>query len=40
MKTVFLEKSSIRIFNGDDIMSTLNALNDEANSILADAIEN
>ena len=24
----------------DDIMSTLNALNDEANAILADAIEN
>ena len=28
------------IINGDDIMSTLNSLNDEANSILADAIEN
>ena len=27
-------------FEGDDILSTLNALNDEANSILADAIEN
>jgi len=35
-----IEKSYAAIINGDDIMSTLNALNDEANAILADAIEN
>ena len=35
-----IEKAYAAIINGDDIMSTLNALNDEANSILADAIEN
>ena len=35
-----IEKAYASIINGDDIMSTLNALNDEANSILADAIEN
>ena len=35
-----IEKAYAAIINGDDIMSTLNALNDEANAILADAIEN
>ena len=35
-----IEKAYASIINGDDIMSTLNALNDEANAILADAIEN
>ena len=35
-----IEKAYAAIINGDDIMSTLNDLNDEANSILADAIEN
>ena len=35
-----IEKAYAGIINGDDIMSTLNALNDEANAILADAIEN
>ena len=35
-----VEKAYAAIINGDDIMSTLNALNDEANAILADAIEN
>ena len=35
-----IEKAYAAIINGDDIMSTLNALNDEANSSLADAIEN
>ena len=35
-----VEKSYAAIINGDDIMSTLNSLNDEANAILADAIEN
>ena len=33
-----IEKAYAGIINGDDIMSTLNALNDEANAILADAI--
>ena len=27
----------IKLINGDDIVSTLNQLNDEANAILADA---
>ena len=35
-----IEKAYAAIIEGDDILSTLNALNDEANSILADAIEN
>ena len=35
-----IEKAYAAIINGDDIMSTLNALNDEANAILADAIAN
>ena len=35
-----IEKAYAAIINGDDIISTLNALNDEANAILADAIEN
>ena len=35
-----IEKAYAAIINGDDIKSTLNALNDEANAILADAIEN
>jgi ABC-type glycerol-3-phosphate transport system substrate-binding protein len=35
-----IEKAYAAIINGDDIMSTLNSLNDEANAILADAIEN
>tara|TARA_Y100000590_G_scaffold284136_1_gene319682 strand:+ start:3771 stop:5093 length:1323 start_codon:yes stop_codon:yes gene_type:complete len=35
-----IEKAYASIINGDDIMSTLNALNDEANAILADAIAN
>ena len=35
-----IQKAYASIINGDDIMSTLNALNDEANAILADAIEN
>ena len=35
-----IEKAYAGIINGDDIMSTLNALNDEANTILADAIAN
>ena len=35
-----IEKAYAAIINGDDIMSTLNALNDEANAFLADAIEN
>ena len=35
-----IEKAYAAIINGDDIMSTLNDLNKEANSILADAIEN
>ena len=35
-----IEKAYAAIINGDDIMSTLNNLNDEANAILADAIEN
>ena len=34
-----IEKAYAAIINGDDIMSTLNSLNDEANAILADAIE-
>jgi hypothetical protein len=34
-----IEKAYAAIINGDDIMSTLNDLNDEANAILADAIE-
>ena len=33
-----IEKAYAAIINGDDIMSTLNALNDEANAILLDAI--
>ena len=33
-----VEKAYAAIINGDDIISTLNDLNDEANSILADAI--
>ena len=33
-----IEKAYAAIINGDDIAATLNALNDEANSILADAI--
>jgi len=33
-----VEKAYAAIINGDDIKSTLNALNDEANAILADAI--
>lgn len=33
-----IEKAYAAIINGDDIKSTLDALNDEANSILADAI--
>ena len=33
-----IEKAYAAIIEGDDIMSTLNDLNDEANSILADAI--
>ncbi|MBI04877.1 MAG: hypothetical protein CMI96_03565 [Pelagibacteraceae bacterium] len=35
-----IEKAYAGIINGDDVISTLNALNDEANAILADAIEN
>ena len=35
-----IEKAYAGIIEGDDIMSTLNDLNDEANSILADAIAN
>jgi multiple sugar transport system substrate-binding protein len=35
-----IEPAYAAIINGDDIMSTLNALNDEANAILADAIAN
>ena len=35
-----IEKAYAAIIEGDDIMSTLNDLNDEANAILADAIEN
>ncbi len=35
-----IEKAYAAIINGDDIMSTLNDLNKEANAILADAIEN
>ncbi len=35
-----IEKAYAGIINGDDIMSTLNNLNDEANAILADAIAN
>ena len=34
-----VEKAYAAIINGDDILSTLNALNDEANAILADSIE-
>ena len=46
---MFLKKSKndddcsinlLAIIEGDDIMSTLNNLNDEANEILADAIAN
>ena len=33
-----VEKAYAAIINGDDIISTLNDLNDEANAILADAI--
>ena len=33
-----VEKAYAAIINGDDILSTLNELNDEANAILADAI--
>ena len=35
-----IEKAYAAIIEGDDIMSTLNNLNDEANEILADAIAN
>ena len=35
-----IEKASAAIINGDDIETTLNDLNDEANAILADAIAN
>jgi len=35
-----VEKAYAAIINGDDIGTTLNALNDEANAILADAIAN
>jgi len=35
-----IEKAYAGIIEGDDIMSTLNDLNDEANAILADAIAN
>ena len=35
-----IEKAYAGIINGDDILSTLNDLNDEANAILADAIAN
>ncbi|MDC0194962.1 extracellular solute-binding protein [Alphaproteobacteria bacterium] len=35
-----IEKAYAAIIEGDDIMSTLNDLNDEANAILADAIAN
>ena len=35
-----IEKAYAGIINGDDILSTLNDLNDEANDILADAIAN
>ena len=35
-----VEKAYAAIINGDDIETTLNALNDEANAILADAIAN
>jgi len=35
-----VEKAYAAIINGDDILSTLNDLNDEANAILADAIAN
>ena len=35
-----VEKSYAAIINGDDIETTLNDLNDEANAILADAIAN
>ena len=35
-----IEKAYAAIIEGDDIISTLNSLNDEANAILADAIEN
>ena len=34
-----VEKAYAAIINGDDIISTLNSLNDEANAILADATE-
>ena len=34
-----IEKAYASIINGDDIISTLNSLNDEANAILADATE-
>ena len=33
-----VEKAYAAIINGDDIKSTLDALNEEANAILADAI--
>ena len=35
-----VEKAYAAIINGDDIETTLNDLNDEANAILADAIAN
>jgi len=35
-----IEKAYAGIINGDDVLSTLNDLNDEANAILADAIAN
>ena len=33
-----VEKAYAAIINGDDVVSTLNQLNDDANNILADAI--
>ena len=35
-----VEKAYAAIINGEDIMSTLNKLNDDANDILKDATDN
>jgi hypothetical protein len=35
-----VEKAYAAIINGEDIMTTLNQLNDEANAILKDATDN
>ena len=38
LSVFYVEKAYAAIINGDDIKSTLDSLNDEANAILADAI--